>query len=156
MIVLLVGCISSGKSTWSRKRASEGWITINDDNIITLLHGGDYTLYNKALKPFYKSIESHILHMAVAMGLNVIVDKGVNISRRARSRWIALAKSLDTPIEARVFPKFSPEIHAKKRFESDARGKSYKDWLEAAQKHEKEYEIPTVKEGFTRIVSSDD
>ena len=51
MLELLVGPIASGKSTYSNKAAKEGAIIVNDDAIVTALHGGDHTLYDKALKP---------------------------------------------------------------------------------------------------------
>jgi len=42
-IVVLIGCIASGKSTYARKLARKGWVVINDDDIVKLVHGRDYT-----------------------------------------------------------------------------------------------------------------
>ena len=50
MIKLLVGCIASGKSTYCRNAAKAGTIIINDDDIVNMLHGGQYGLYDKKLK----------------------------------------------------------------------------------------------------------
>jgi len=151
MIELLIGPISSGKSTWAKQRAEEGWIVINDDSIVNSVHGGSYFLYDKSLKPLYKSIENHILVTAIAMGKNVVIDRALDLNKKSRLRWIALAKSLDIPIQARLFKINDPEIHARRRFEDDPRGLTYDHWLEAAQRHHDSYDPPTLEEGFDHI-----
>jgi len=153
-IEVLVGMIASGKSTYSAKRAQEGAIVINDDSIVTAVHGGVYTLYSKELKPLYKSIEDHILHIAIAMGKDVIIDRGLNLARQSRVRWIALAKSLEAEPIAILFPIESPEVHAKRRTEHDSRGTSYERWLVNARHHLSVYQEVQAEEGFSEIVSS--
>jgi predicted kinase len=153
MIEVLVGMIASGKSTWANMRAKDGWVVLNDDAIVSAVHGGDYTLYSKDLKLLYKSIEDHILHTAVAMGKNVVVDRGLDIRETSRRRWIAIAKSLDVPINAIVFKKEAPEIHAERRASSDSRGHDYTYWLEEVAKvHDKQWVQPTSTEGFDEII----
>lgn len=151
MIEILVGMIASGKSTWCKQRAKEGWIVLNDDAIVNAVHGGDYTLYNKNLKPLYKSIEDHILHTAVAMGRHVVVDRGLDISRTSRARWICIGRSLDVPVRAVVFELFSPEIHAERRAASDNRGHTYEYWFDVANFHIKRYHTPVLEEGFSEV-----
>lgn len=150
MINLLVGTIASGKSTYSSQMAKAGWIIINDDAIVMALHGGNYT-YKENLKVLYKSIETHIFHLAVAMGKDVIIDKGLNLTKNSRARWISLAKSLDIPIKAIIFPFTCPEDHAQRRTKIDSRGLSYEKWLKIAQIHFAQYEPPTIDEGFEII-----
>ena len=150
-IEVLVGMIASGKSSWCGKRAKEGWLVINDDAITSAVHGGNYSLYNKSLKPLYKLIENNILHVAIALGKNVVIDRGLDIDPRSRARWICLARSLDVPIRAVCFEYFSPEIHAQRRFESDNRGRSYDFWLEVANVHSKRFYFPVIEEGFTEV-----
>jgi predicted kinase len=150
MIEILCGTIASGKSTWAKKLAGDDWIVINDDAIVTSLHGGDYTLYQEDLKPLYKSIEDHILHIVVAMGKNVVIDKGLSLNQKSRARWIALGRSMDVPVRARVFEIRAPEIHAQRR-SKEARGHNYDYWLAVAQHHISVYEPPTLEEGFESI-----
>ena len=152
MIEILCGTIASGKSTYASQKAKEGWIVINDDAIVLGVHGGNYT-YKEELKAFYKSIETHILHMAIALGKNVIVDRGINLTKNSRKRWIALAKSLDTPINAIIFPFASPQTHAHRRFNSNSRGLSYEKWEKIATRHIESYQPPTMDEGFDSIRS---
>jgi predicted kinase len=151
MIELLVGHISSGKSTYSKSRAHEGWIIINDDAIVNSVHANQYTLYQERLKPLYKGIEVFLLNTAVAMGLNVVVDKGLNLSATSRQRWISLARSLDVPIHCVVFDAFEPEVHARRRVEDDARGWDYVYWLKVAKHHASVYDVPQLEEGFEEI-----
>ncbi len=75
-IQVLVGMIAAGKSSYCRNAARTGIICMNDDVIVNMLHGDDYTLYNKQLKAFYKSIDNHIVVSALLMDRTIIVDRG--------------------------------------------------------------------------------
>lgn len=150
-IYCLVGMIASGKSTYCRSAAKIGMITLNDDTLINLLHGDDYTLYEKKLKILYKSLENTILSLGLCLGKDVVVDRGLNISEKGRKRWIALAHSFDVDIEAIVLPKEHPEIHAHRRFMSDSRGHNLEYWEEVANRHYNIYKEPTIDEGFYKI-----
>jgi len=147
--------IASGKSSYCKKAAKEGILCVNDDAIVNMLHAGNYTEYKSKLKPLYKSIENHIVGCALMLGKTIIIDRGVNISRRARARFINIAKSFDAKVEAIIFPKESPEIHAKRRFEKDSHGISYERWLNCAKAHNTAWVNPTLLEGFDAIHYTD-
>lgn len=148
MIQVLVGMIASGKTTYSKIAAQEDYICMNDDAIVNMLHADQYTLYKEDLKPLYKTIENTIVGMALAMNKKVVIDRGLNVSKRARARWIAIAKSYDVPCEAVVFKNEGPQVHATRRASSDSRGYTYEQWLTVANKHNAEWETPTLSEGF--------
>ncbi len=150
-IYLLCGMIASGKSTYCKHAAKEGSIIVNDDSIVNCVHADNYLLYNPKLKTLYKSTENHLVNMAIALQRTAIVDRGLNVSVRARKRWIAMADSLDVPCEAIVFPRDSNELHAKRRFENDSRGLSYDVWLNIARRHSADYAVPTVEEGLDAV-----
>jgi predicted kinase len=150
-IQVLVGMIASGKSTYARNAAKSGVICMNDDAIVNMLHADDYTLYDKSLKILYKTIENQIIGTALAMKRVVLVDRGLNVSRRGRRRWLAMAQSYDVPCEAIVFNNEGPEIHAKRRTDCDPRGHDYSYWLDCASHHFREYTEPSLGEGFTNI-----
>lgn len=150
IIEILFGPIASGKSTYSRYRAMSGAIIVNDDSIVTSVHG-DYELYNKSLKPLYKSIENHIISMGISLGRDIIIDRP-NLTKRSRSRYIGIANSCDVLIDAICFPWLSPEESAIKRFQSDSRGKSLEHWNQAAQRHYSIKEDPEESEGFHRVL----
>ncbi len=151
MIEVLVGMIASGKSTYARKRAKEGAVIVNDDAIVQAVHGGDYTLYDKANKPLYKSVENHVVTTAVAMGKDVVIDRGVDVRRSSRRRWVALADALDVSCVAVAFQKAAPIAHASRRFHSDNRGHNLAYWLAVAKSHNADYSEPTIAEGFASI-----
>lgn len=138
---LLVGPIASGKSTYCRKAANEGAIILNDDSIVTAVHGGDYRLYNESLKPLYKSVENTLVSVALAMGLRLVIDRP-NHSARMRRRYIGLAHSFDCNVEIVLFKREAPEIHGQRRFDSDSRGHSLDYWIDVARHHDSIYEQP--------------
>ena len=74
-VEILVGFIASGKSTYSKHRASQGAIVINDDAIVNAVHSNIYELYDKNLKPLYKAVENTILEMALALNRDVVIDR---------------------------------------------------------------------------------
>ena len=155
MIELLVGPICSQKSTYAKQRAKQGALIVNDDSVVKMVHGGDYTLYQKGLKPLYKTVENMVIQMAITLGRDVIVDRP-KMSLKARRRFIGIASAMDEQIIALTFPNHGPEYHAKARFEKDNRGLPYAHWLAAAKRHQSEYVKPTKAEGLTDIVPVED
>lgn len=151
MIEILVGMIASGKSTYSKARACDGCVVINDDDIVNAVHAGQYTLYREELKPLYKGVEVFMLNTAIAMGKSCVIDKGLNLSKTSRQRWISLARSLDVPVQCVLFQVFTPEIHAARRSEFDGRGHNYDYWLHVTNRHFEVYDPPSLEEGFTSI-----
>ena len=144
--------IASGKSTHAKMRAREGWVIINNDDVVNLIHANEYTLFNNELKPLYKSVQMHILYMAIAMGQNVVIDR-TNLNVQSRQKWITVGKSLGVEVRAISFLKESQKIHATRRFDSDGRGYSYEQWLEVAKRHNQLWEQPILSEGFDEIWS---
>lgn len=152
MIEILIGTIASGKSMYCKRRASEGAVIINDDSIVLAVHGGNYLLYDKELKPLYKTIELAIFSSAALLKRDVIIDRGLSLTRESRLRWIGLAKSFDLPIHARVFEFASPYEHAKRRFKSNDRGLSLLVWWLVVLRHKRIYSPPLINEGFDAII----
>jgi predicted kinase len=147
-IQVLVGMISSGKSTYAKKAACTGVIICNDDDIVNMIHANNYLLYDKNLKILYKTIEHQIISTALVMKRVVLVDRGLNVSLQGRRRWLAFAKSYDVPCEVIVFKNEGPEVHAKRRVENDSRGHPYEYWLKVAETHNSLYVEPSLNEGF--------
>lgn len=148
---LLIGMIASGKSTFAQHRARAGDIIVNDDANITAYHGGIYGLYNKQLKGFYKTIEANMIMTALAMGLNITIDRTA-LGAATRMRYISIAKMYGARVVAVVFPKDTAEIHGTRRFQSDPRGFTLERWLKIAEFHESQWTVPTLAEGMDEIV----
>jgi len=153
ILYVLVGCIASGKSSYCKNAAKAGFIIINDDSIVNMCHADDYTLYDKRLKILYKSIEHTMLGTSLCLGKPIIIDRGLDVSIKGRQRWLALAKSYDVECHAIVLPRSTPEVHAERRTNSDARGYNYAYWLNVAKHHDSIYNVPAIEEGFNKVHS---
>lgn len=153
IVELLVGPVASGKSTYSRKRAKEGFIIINDDAIVNALHCNFYNLYNKELKPLYKIVENTILQTSLSMGKSVVIDRP-NYSVEMRRRYIAISNSLDIPVIGVKFKDEGAKEHASRRVKSDSRGVTLEYWIDVYNNHKKLYKEPDLSEGFTDIIDA--
>lgn len=156
-VQICVGMVASGKSTFAKFRAQEGAIVQNDDSIVNSVHGQNYALYEKDLKPLYKGLGYAVMSLGLSLGRDVVVDR-TNLKRSTRRRYISAARCMDAEVEAVVFPMLGPEIHAERRAKSDGRGFGYEKWLEVAQRHMNGFSPVAEDEGFDSIIrfSNDD
>lgn len=152
-VEILIGNIASGKTSFCRMRAKEGALIVNDDAIVNMLHAGDYTLYDSALKPIYKAIENQAVMSALSMKRDIVIDRGLNLTRKNRRRWIGLAHSMDCECHAVCFKFDDPSVHASRRQKHDLRGHNYEYWLDVAKCFNDKYEPPSDKEDFDRIIT---
>jgi len=149
-IIILVGNIASGKSTLTRKYAAEGYLIINDDAIVSALHGGDGGAYEKTLKPLYKAVEDCIFSHGAALGRSIVIDRP-NMSISNRRRYIGMAKSRDMSVRAVVMPMQDVLTHATRRYNTDNRGLTLTAWTKAAMRIANSYEAPSLNEGIDEI-----
>ena len=152
-VIIMIGPMCSGKSTFCRAAARAGYLIANDDAIVQAVHGGEYTRYSKTLKPLYKGIELEIIKTGLALGRDVIVDRATNMNLHCRRKYIGMATSLDAQAVGILTVNHGPEEHARRRFAKNNRGLSYEHWLQAAQRHSLEFVTPSLAEGFTEIIS---
>ena len=143
---ILIGTIASGKSTYCTKRAEQGAIIVNDDAIVTALHGGNYKLYNKNLKPLYKAVELSIMMHSLIGGLDVVIDRP-NLTRASRAKYLAPAVAMEFQVGFVVFPFKEPKVHAIRRCTDNTRGYDFAYWRRVAEHQIGQYEPPEVDEG---------
>lgn len=150
MIELLVGMIASGKTTYARERAKQGALVVSHDDLTQMLHG-EYR-YEPKLKPCYRAMMVQLVHNAIVAGRDAVIDR-THLTRESRSFWLDIAWHSKTPIIAVVFPILMPEVHARRRFEADARGRPYEEWLAVAEHHaaQAHAEALSPNEGFREI-----
>ncbi len=150
-VYILIGDIASGKSTWCRTFAREqGVIIVNDDAIVTSLHGGQYDLYSEELKPLYKATELSILQSAITLAWDVAIDRS-NYSKSMRRKYIGIAKSFGATVVAIIFPKEEPVVHAQRRIAHDPRGRDLEYWIKAVEAHRSQWEPASMDEGFDEM-----
>lgn len=150
LMEVLVGPVASGKSTYARKRAAAGALVVCDDAIVLACHGGNYDLYDPALKPLYVQVEAAIVTAAALAGLDVVVDTGGR-TRAKRGRFLGLARALGFRTAAVTFRWETAEVHAARRFAHDPRGYSYELWLRVCREHEGMFEPITIAEDFDSV-----
>jgi hypothetical protein len=164
MIELLVGPIASGKSTYARKRAREGALIVEHDRMCAMLHcdpGGKG--YEDGLRECYRRMEESIAWATLAAGRDVVIDR-THLTAESRRRWIEWASYYDalntfedqgpvTPVVAVVFPDEGPHVHACRRHQADARGRTFDEWLMVARHHAEQAraEPIDISEGFAEI-----
>lgn len=144
MVELLVGNIASGKSSSTRHRAAEGWITVNHDSLVRSMHGGEYA-WEDQVPGLKTELGLLILKKAAEQGHSVVVDN-TNRGRSHRAPFVAAARRSGMKVRAILFPSSPPEIHARRRFDSDPRGRSIDYWLEVARLVEEKSERPGADE----------
>ena len=150
MIEVLVGNIGSGKSTYAKSRARSGAIVVSEDSIVMDVHGGKYDRYHDDLKPLYRSVETTIFQLAVALHRDVIIDK-TNMTRQQRARWITLAQSLDADVRCMWWRGPEKPNAISRRMLGDARGITRQKWEEVYDRKAAEFEEPRMEEGFRFI-----
>lgn len=154
-IEVLVGMIGSGKSTFARRRAREGALVISHDWLTEMLHA-EYR-YEPGLRDCYRQMEDALARWALVWGRDVVVDR-THLTRESRRRWLDLAAILATPavaVFAVAFPIDEPDVHARRRFESDPRGRSFQIWLDVATHHYAQAVLEPLSpaEGFAAILN---
>lgn len=144
-IFVLVGMIGSGKSTYARRRAAEGALVVCHDDLCRMLHAGcpvgpNSSGYEPELRACYREMEEDLARVAIKHGRDVVIDR-THLTRESRERWTSFARYPRFPswaqpsVIAVVFPMEDPEVHALRRFTSDARGRTYDQWLQVARHH---------------------
>lgn len=152
-VKILIGMIASGKSTYARGCAREGALVICHDDLTEMLHA-EYR-YEQESRDIYRMMEDSLLEIAVNFNKDVVIDR-THLTRESRSRWTRFHRVTMQPVSftAVVFPFESPEVHAKRRFEHDSRGRSYEEWLQVANHHHNQWKQGHLggDEGFSEIV----
>jgi predicted kinase len=153
-VEILIGMIASGKSTYARRRAREGAIIVCLDDLTEMLHG-EYR-YEQGLKPFYYEAESSLIQAALFHFRDVVVDR-THLTRESRARVVGAVRDWVEParIVAVEFPRESHQVHARRRFLSDARGRSMGDWLFVAHYHAQQADAEPLDwraEGFDSYI----
>jgi predicted kinase len=153
VIYLCVGMIASGKSTFARKRAKEGSIIVNHDDLTEMCHG-EYR-YEQGLRECYRRMEEALVREALRAGRSALVDR-CHLAAESRRRWLDFANwiGLGSSVVAVAFPVEAPEVHARRRFEADPRGRSHEEWYMVAQHHFAQHlaEPLSESEGFAEII----
>jgi predicted kinase len=148
-IIVIVGNIGSGKSTYAKKLAKEGYIVVARDALRYMIGGGDY-IFDKELEPIVWQGEWEILFNLMQRGINIVVDE-VGVSSFMRERYLELADIFDYKISAHIMPEITKEEAVNRRM-NNPHGQPDKElWIKVWDMFNSVYEEPTEEEGFDEI-----
>lgn len=162
-LYVLVGMIASGKSTWAREKADEGAVVVCHDDLTQMLHGR--YRYEADMRICYRQMEEEIADAALLWGRDVVIDR-THLTRESRKRWIDFGRNLNrihrwrgrrepfVEVIAVAFPRKIAYVHAKRRYESDSRGRSFHEWRQVAGHNQDQADAEPLSdaEGFDRII----
>lgn len=98
-LLMLKGLPGSGKSTYARELAKNGYVRVNKDDLRAMLNDGKWSKTNEK---FVIAVRNAIVTNALAEGKSVVVDD-TNFSERHRSFLSQLAKDMDATFETKFF-----------------------------------------------------
>jgi hypothetical protein len=162
---VLVGMVGSAKSQYASKLAKEGALICSHDVLTEMLHC-EYR-YEQGLRNCYRRMEEALVAEVIRAGRDAVCDR-THLTLESRRRWIDFAHRLrdealidgdreiyrGLPVVAVAFPVEAPEVHARRRFEADPRGRTHEEWYMVAQHHFAQHlaEPLSEDEGFDEII----
>jgi predicted kinase len=147
-LIVLMGNIGSGKSTFARKLADEGAVIVDLDSIVTMVHGGNYKGYKEEWKGLYKVIQSAIISTAIKNNKDIAIDDS-NMKKSRRQSLIHLGEFWQLKVICYDFGPGTEE--GLKRRMKQLKGHKPEYWVPVYKKLKNQYERPTIEEGFDEI-----
>jgi predicted kinase len=149
-IVILVGNIGSGKTTYTHKLVKEGYVAISRDALRYMIGNGKYT-FNPEVEPAVFKSEHDIIKNFMRLGVDIVIDE-VGVQHYLRKRYTALAKKYGYKAICMVLPRLSMKECVDRRMQ-DPHGQPDRALWEAVwKKFEKQRTVPCLDEGFDKIV----
>jgi len=140
-LLLPIGMIGSGKSTWARQYIKENPNTmiVGGDEIRFMLHGGEY-LHDEAEQQVVLTILLDAAARLLEYGYDVILDECYcSLNRAMRAR---IAKVFDTAeFIAVVFPTRDMQDHIDDKILKGLRGKTVNYWKRVFCEMKEDYEM---------------
>lgn len=149
-MVILIGNIGSGKSTYAKKYQKKGYIVIARDYLRYAIGGGEY-IFNPDYEPIIWKTEMDILRRFMGLGVNIIVDE-VGISKSMRKRYIDETKRLGYKVIVIEMPHFNMGESITRRMIKNHGNQSADVWKQIWTKFEAQYESPLLTEGIDKII----
>jgi len=149
-LILLMGNIGSGKSTYSKKYQKKGYIILSRDNLRYAIGGGKY-IFNVDYEPIIKKTDLYMFKKFVESEVNIVLDE-TNVNKEMRKKYIPYAKKRGYRITVIELPRFCKEESVKRRMKK-SHGKFPKYiWEKVWTNFDKLYERPSLAEGINHII----
>lgn len=150
-LVLLIGNIGSGKTTYAKKLYEEGYVIVSKDAIRYMLGAGNY-LWNLNLESSVHLSEIDTLINFLRTGVNIVVDD-CTVSKRLRRRVIQLAKGSNYTITAMVLPRITREESVNRRMNNPHGQFDRTLWESVFDRFEEAFQEPSEEEGIDKIIT---
>lgn len=149
-IVILIGNIGAGKTTLCSEFIKKEFVCISRDSLRYMIGSGDY-IFNRKYEPVIHRAEKIIIEEFMSERINLVIDE-VGVSKWMRQQYIYLAEQYNYEITAVVLPKLSMEQSVNRRMISPHGQPNRKLWEAVWTKFDEQYEQPTKKEGFDKVI----
>lgn len=149
-LILMVGNIGSGKSTYVKKFVDKGYVCIARDQLRYGIGNGKY-IFNPDYERIIWDTEKYMFQKFMDTKINLIIDE-IGISKTMRMRYIQYVKELGYEITVIEMPKFCMGESVSRRLINNHGNQSDKIWNEVWTKFEAEYEAPSYDEGIDKII----
>ena len=150
-LILLVGNIGSGKSTYAKRLVKEkNCFSVSRDAIRYMLNAGDY-IFDREKESIVHNLTVRCLASLLAEGVDIVLDE-TNMNRKIRKHYIEFASEYDYECEAHVMPIISKEESVRRRMGDNHGTYSKEKWEEIWEMFDSRYVEPTEDEGLERII----
>ena len=152
-LILLVGNVGSGKSTYAKKIVKENpnCFVVSRDSLRYMVNAGEYT-FDREKETIVHDLAMRCLASLLASGLDVILDE-TNMNKRSRKNYIDFAKEYEGyEIEAHVMPRLGKEESVKRRLQDPHGTYDKAKWEEVFDMFSKRYIVPSESEGFDNVL----
>jgi predicted kinase len=149
-LILMVGNIGSGKTTWILRHRKGHQVVMSRDELRYMFGCGDY-LFDFDLEGIVKKSTRFIITNLIKNGFSLIVDS-TSVSRKQRKELFQFAKKNGYKTTAVVMPKFTMKECVDQRI-VNPHGTAKRDvWEKVWQKFDAAYQEVTKDEGVDKII----
>ncbi len=147
-LLLPIGMIGSGKSTWARQYIKEHPTTkiVGGDEIRYMLHGGEY-VHDEALEPTILDTLFAVTRALLSHNYDVILDECYCSLSREMRRDVAWSFP-NVSLIAVVFPERDMQDHIDDKILKGLRGKTVNYWKRVFCEMREEYEMFLLTEEY--------
>lgn len=150
-LIIMIGNIGSGKSTFANKYQQKGYIVISRDQLRYGIGNGNY-IFNLKYEPTIWKTELYLFRKFADLGVNILVDE-VGLTKSMRRRYIPYAKKKGYKVTAIELPRFCMGESVTRRMINPHGQYNYKLWCKVWNKFEGIYEVVDKKrEGIDKHV----
>lgn len=149
-LVILIGNIGTGKSTYCEKYQKKGYVIIARDQFRYGIGGGKY-IFNRDYESIIWETEHYMFRKFLDLGVNILIDE-VGISKSMRNRYIPFAKEKGYEIIAIEMPHLCMGEAVSRRMINPHGQPDEKLWGQVWTKFEALYQPPTKEEGFDKVI----